>query len=261
MIALLFAVPVISVLIGSFKTPVEAARTPPSYVTTHLSGHNYTQLGNGDVGISQSIVNSVLVAVAAVVLTVVISLLAAYGFHRYPFPGSNVVFVLMLAAIMVPFQVLATPLYVVLDHLRLTNSLWGLVLVVTTFQLPFATFVMRNSFAAIPRELYEAAAVDGAGLWGTLRMMLPLLRPGLITAALFAFFAAWNEFFAALILLSDQSKFTLPVILTTLVNGARGSVDWGLLQAGVVISIVPCLVIFIALQRHYVRGLISGAVK
>jgi multiple sugar transport system permease protein len=131
--------------------------------------------------------------------------------------------------------------------------------VVTTFQLPFATFVLRNSFAGIPSELYEAASVDGAGMWSALRMLLPLLRPGLITAALFAFFAAWNEFFAALILLSDQTEFTLPVILTTLVNGARGSVDWGLLQSGVVVTILPCLVIFIALQRYYVRGLIAGS--
>jgi multiple sugar transport system permease protein len=220
---------------------------------------NYTALGISDIGVGQSIINSAVVAIATVVLTVVIALLAAYGFHVYPFRGSNVVFVLMLAAIMVPFQVLLTPLYVVLQKVQLTNSLAGLIIVVTTFQLPFATFVLRNSFAGIPTELYEAASVDGAGMWNTLRMMLPLLVPGLITAALFAFFAAWNEFFAALILLSDQTKFTLPVILTTLVNGARGSVDWGLLQSGVVVTIVPCLVIFIALQRYYVRGLIAGS--
>jgi multiple sugar transport system permease protein len=259
MIAILFVSPLVSVLLGSFKSPSEAARTPPTYLPQHLSMRNYTALGLSDIGVGQSIINSAVVAVATVILTVVIALLAAYGFHVYPFRGSNVVFVLMLAAIMVPFQVLLTPLYVVLQKVQLTNSLAGLVIVVTTFQLPFATFVLRNSFAGIPTELYEAAAVDGAGMWNTLRMMLPLLRPGLITAALFAFFAAWNEFFAALILLSDQTKFTLPVILTTLVNGARGSVDWGLLQSGVVVTIVPCLVIFIALQRYYVRGLIAGS--
>jgi multiple sugar transport system permease protein len=259
MIAILFVSPLVSVLLGSFKTPSEAARTPPTYLPEHLSMRNYTALRFSDIGVGQSIVNSAAVAVTTVVLTVVIALLAAYGFHRFPFRGSNVVFVLMLAAIMVPFQVLLTPLYVVLQHMHLTNSLLGLIIVVTTFQLPFATFVLRNSFAGIPSELYEAASVDGAGMWSALRMLLPLLRPGLITAALFAFFAAWNEFFAALILLSDQTKFTLPVILTTLVNGARGSVDWGLLQSGVVVTILPCLVIFIALQRYYVRGLIAGS--
>jgi multiple sugar transport system permease protein len=261
MLALLFVSPLVSVFLGSFKTPLEAARTPPSYIPGKLSLRNYTELRLSDIGVGQSAINSAVVAIATVVLTVLIALFAAYGFHRFPFPGSNALFVLMLAAIMVPFQVLLTPLYVVLQHLHLTNSLVGLVIVITTFQLPFATFVMRNSFAGIPQELYEAAAVDGAGMWNSLRMVLPLLRPGLITAALFAFFAAWNEFFAALILLADQSKFTLPVILTTLVNGARGSVDWGLLQAGVVLTILPCLVIFVALQRHYVAGLIAGSGK
>jgi multiple sugar transport system permease protein len=261
MLALLFLSPLLTVLMGSFKTPGEAAHTPPSYVTTHVSFNNYRRLWVGDIGISQSIVNSATVAVATVVMTVIIALLAAYGFQRFPFRGSNALFLVMLASIMVPFQVLLTPLYVVLGHLHLTNSLVGLVVVISTFQLPFATFVIRTSFAAVPTELYEAASVDGAGMWATLRMMLPLLRPGIITAGLFAFFAAWNEFFAALILLSDQTKFTLPVILTTLVNGARGSIDWGLLQAGVVITILPCLVIFIALQRYYVRGLVAGSGK
>jgi len=261
MVALLFASPLVAVLLGSLKSPAEAAQVPPTYVPRSVSLQSYATLWASSVGVGQSILNSLVVALATVVLTVVLALLAAYGFHRFPFPGSSVVFIVLLAAIMVPFQVLVTPMYVVLDALHLTNSLVGLILVVTTFQLPFATFVIRNSFAAIPAELYEAAAVDGAGMWSTLRMMLPLLRAGLITAALFAFFAAWNEFFAALILLADQDKFTLPVILTTLVSGARGAVDWGLLQSGVVVTIVPCLVIFLVLQKYYVSGLVAGSGK
>jgi multiple sugar transport system permease protein len=261
MIAIMFAAPLVTVFIGSLKSPAEAAKTPPDYIPPAISFHNFTELATSGVGVGQSVINSGVVACLTAVLTVVLAVLAAFGFHRYPFRGSNAIFVLMLSAIMVPFQVLVTPLYVVLQAVHLTNSLAGLILVLTTFQLPFAVFVMRISFATIPRELYEAAAVDGAAMWSTLRMMLPLLRPGLITAALFAFFAAWNEFFAPLILLSDQTKFTLPVVLTTLVNGARGSVDWGLLQAGVVVTILPCLVIFIALQRYYVRGLVAGSGK
>lgn len=261
MVAVLFASPLVAVLLGSLKSRVDAAAVPPTYFPDRLSVENFAALWGSDVGVARSIVNSLAVASATVVLTVTIALLAAYGFHRFPFPGSAALFVLLLAAIMVPFQVLVTPMYVVLDSLGLTNSLFGLILVVTTFQLPFATFVIRNSFAAIPTELYEAAAVDGAGMWGSLRMLLPLLRAGLITAGLFAFFAAWNEFFAALILLADQSRFTLPVILTTLVSGARGAVDWGLLQSGVVVTILPCLVIFIVLQKYYVSGLVAGSGK
>lgn len=260
-ISLAFISPVVVVLLNSFKSPTVAIASPPVYLTTHPSLENYTRLWTSGLGIEQSLVNSAVVAVASVLLTVSVALLAAYGFQRYAFRGSQAIFVLMLAPIMIPFQVLLTPLFIVLFHLHLTNTLVGLVLVNTTYQLPFSMFVIRVSFATIPRELYEAAAVDGANAWKTLRMVLPLVRPGIITGALFAFLAAWNEFFAAIILLADQSKFTLPVILTTLVNGARGSIDWGLLQSGVVVTIIPCLVIFIALQRHYVRGLITASGK
>jgi multiple sugar transport system permease protein len=261
MIAVMFISPLIAVFVNSLKSPVEAAKVPPSYLPRTVTSYNYDQLRRSNIGVGQSLANSVVVAVCVVILTVTVSLLAAYGFHRFRFRGSEAVFVMMLAAIMVPFQVLVTPLYVVLARVHLTNSLLGLVVVISTFQIPFATFVMRNSFSGVPTEMYEAASVDGAGVGGTLRMILPLLRPGIITAAMFAFFAAWNEFFAALILLSEQSKFTLPVILTTLINGDRGSIDWGILQAGVVVTILPCLVIFIALQRHYVRGLLAGSGK
>ncbi|TDC48055.1 carbohydrate ABC transporter permease [Jiangella ureilytica] len=261
MVAVLFASPLIAVLLGSFKSPAEAARTPPTYVPDEPSLRNYTALQDSSAGVWTAIGNSALVAAGSVVLTVVLALLAAYGFERYRFRGSEAVFVLMLAAIMVPFQILVSPLYVVLNALGLTNSLVGIVLVITTFQLPFSVFVIRNSFAAIPGELYEAAAVDGAGLWRTLRALAPLLRAGLITAALFTFFAAWNEFFAALILLADQDRFTLPVVLTTLISGARGSVDWGLLQSGVIVTVLPCVVIFIVLQKYYVSGMTAGAGK
>jgi multiple sugar transport system permease protein len=261
MIAVLFASPLLAVLLGSLKTPAEAAAVPPTYLPEEVTFEHYTRLWEASAGVGTAIVNSAVVALGSVALTVVLASLAAYAFHRYPFPGSEILFVVMLAAIMVPFQVLVSPLYVVLNNLELTNSLTGIVLVITTFQLPFSVFVIRNSFAAIPSELYEAAAADGAGMWNTLWLMLPLLRAGLITAALFTFFAAWNEFFAALILLSDQDKFTLPVVLTTLISGARGSIDWGLLQSGVVITILPCIVIFVILQKYYVSGLTAGSGK
>ena len=150
------------------------------------------------------------------------------------------------------------PMYALLNRLSLTNSLTGVILVITTFQLPFATFVIQNSFAAIPDDLWEAAAVDGAGVWRSLRLTLPLVRAGLITAGLFAFFTAWNEFFIVLILLSDEPKYTLPVVLTTLLTGTLGSIHWGILDASVVITAVPCLVLYAALQRHFVRGVMAG---
>jgi multiple sugar transport system permease protein len=257
-IALLFASPLLFGLLDSLKSPAEAVQIPPSYLPRHPTLGNYTSLNVGGLGIDRFFLNSVAISAATVVCTVAIAGLAAYGFARYPFRGSRLLFLIMLAAIMVPFQVLMVPLYALLNRLSLTNSLTGVVLVLTTFQLPFATFVIQNSFASIPQELWEAAAVDGAGVWRSLRLSIPLVRAGLVTAGLFAFFTAWNEFFVVLILLSDEPKYTLPVVLTTLLTGTLGSIHWGILDASVVITAVPCLILYIALQRHFVRGVMAG---
>jgi multiple sugar transport system permease protein len=255
-VALLFASPLLFGLIDSLKSPVEAVQIPPAYFPYHPTLGNYTGLNIG--GLDRFFLNSALISVATVICTVIVAGLAAYGFARYSFRGSRVVFLVMLGAIMVPFQVLMVPMYTVLNRLSLTNSLVGVVLVITTFQLPFATFVIQNSFSAIPQDLWEAAAVDGAGVWRSLKLALPLARAGMITAGLFAFFAAWNEFFIVLILLSDEPKYTLPVVLTTLLTGTLGSIHWGILDASVVITALPCLIIYAALQRHFVRGVMAG---
>jgi multiple sugar transport system permease protein len=223
-VALLFASPLVFGFLNSLKTPANAVQIPPSYLPRHPTVENYTSLNIGGLGIGRFFLNSSIISLATVASTVVIATLAAYGFARFGFPGSRVAFLVMLAAIMVPFQVLMVPMYTILNDLSLTNSLIGVVLVMTTFQLPFATFVVQNSFAAIPEDFWEAAAVDGAGTWRSLRVALPLAFPGVITAALFAFFAAWNEFFIVLILLSNEEKYTLPVMLTTLLTGTFGSI-------------------------------------
>jgi multiple sugar transport system permease protein len=121
---------------------------------------------------------------------------------------------------------------------------------------------MRNSFAAIPAALEEAALIDGSSSLGAMwRVMLPVAIPGVVSTGLLAFFAAWNEFFATLILITDQEKYTLPVSLGILSAGNNNSVDWGLMQAGVAVTVVPCIVIYLVLQKYYVAGLLSGSVK
>jgi multiple sugar transport system permease protein len=203
-----------------------------------------------------------MVSIGATIATVILATLGGYAFANLRFPGSNLVFFATLATFMIPFQAIITPLYIVLKDLGLQNSLLGLALVYTTFNLPFGLFLMRNSFAAVPSTLEDAALIDGCGPVGAMwRVMLPVAIPGLITTALFTFFASWNEFFAALILISDQAKFTLPVTLTLISSGTFGSINWGLLQAGVALTIVPCIVIYLLLQRYYVGGLLSGALK
>jgi multiple sugar transport system permease protein len=258
--ALLFLFPLAMVVLTVLKTSSEAAASPPHYLPHHLSGQNFRALSDADIW--RYVLNSAGVALGTVVGTVLVATLAGYGFARYRFPGRSLLFLGTLLTLMVPFQALLTPLYSVLVFLHLQNSLVGLTLVYITFQLPFSLFVMRNAFAEIPQEIEDAAAMDGASTLATLRrVMVPVAKPAVVTVALFAFFSAWNEFLAALIFLSDQARYTLPVFLTTLVTGKLGAINWGLLEAGVVVTILPCLVIFLLLQRYYVRGLMSGAVR
>jgi multiple sugar transport system permease protein len=157
---------------------------------------------------------------------------------------------------------LLIPLYVLLNRIGLQNSLVGVALVLSMFQLPFSVFMMRISFESIPKELDEAALVDGAGSFGVLwRVLLPAVKPGLITVGLFAFLAAWNDFMAPLILINDSNKMTLPLAISNLRVQVQGVVDYGATEAGVVILALPCTILFLLLQRHYVRGFMSGALK
>lgn len=261
--AALFIAPVAWTALSSFKPEAEARQPPlPPWPTTGFSVDTYRSLDQFGAGIGRYTWNSSVVAVGTVALTVLVSLLAGYGFSRFRFPLKNALFVVVMATIMIPFQSILTPLFILLSRLGLQNSLAGLVLVYVTLQLPFSVFMMRNAFDAVPREIEEAARLDGCSSLQLLaRIMLPLVLPGIVTVALFAFLASWNEFLAALIFISDDRLYTLPVMMTAVSAGRMGSVDWGALQAGITVMMVPCLILFLLLQRYYIRGLTAGAVK
>ncbi len=258
----IFVFPILWVMVNSVKPPDEASAAPPTFLPTHLSWQNYQALGNIGVGIWQYVYNSSVVAIATVSGTILLSLLGGYGFSRFSFFGKNVLFVGILITLMIPFQSIVVPLFLLLHRIHLTNSLVGLTLVYITFQMPFSIFLMRNSFDAVPHELEEAALIDGCTPLTVLyHVFLAVVRPGIITVGLFAFFNSWNEFLAALIFMTDSGKFTLPVMLTTVQSSYFGTMNWGALQAGVTISMLPCAIIFLLLQRYYVGGLLVGAVK
>ncbi|GLY18998.1 carbohydrate ABC transporter permease [Kineosporia rhizophila] len=262
-VAAIVLYPLWIMLSQSLKSSAEATENPPTLYPHGLSLDNYQALGNtGAVGIWTHVGNSVLVSAGATVLTMVLATLAGYGFAKLRFAGSGVLFFLILATFMIPFQAIITPLFSILHTLGLNNSLLGLVLVYTTFQLPFGIFLMRNSFAALPASIEEAALIDGCGYLSAMtRVMLPVAVPGLISTALFTFFTCWNEFFAALVLVTDEAKFTLPVTLTVLASNQLGTMNWGIMQAGVAVTAIPCIVLYLVLQRYYVAGLVAGAVK
>jgi multiple sugar transport system permease protein len=171
-------------------------------------------------------------------------------------------FIILLAPLMIPYQALLTPLYLTFSKMGLANSHLGLAMVHTILQLPFSIYLMRNAFESIPRELEEAAKVDGTNSWQTLRsIFLPLAVPGIVTVGLFAFIASWNEFLSALIFMNKETSFTVPIMLVSVRSGDFGAVDWGALQAGVILSILPCVIIYLLLQKYYVAGFLNGAVK
>jgi multiple sugar transport system permease protein len=261
-LAILFLAPLLWTAVTSIKPPAEASAAPPTGLPTRVDWSNYQTLTTYGEGIISYLLNSIVVSLITITGTLVIGTLAGYGFSRFRFPLKGTLFLVILATLMVPFQSIVIPLFVVLKNLGLTNSLLGVGLVYITFQLPFSIFVMRNAFDRVPRELEESALVDGCTQPRMLgSVMLPLVMPGLVTIGLFAFLAAWNEFFAALILLTKQTSFTLPILLLSARQGLWFTIDWGALQAGVTITMIPCLVFYVVLQRYYVSGLSSGAVK
>ena len=261
-ISLLFAFPFYILLTASFKTVQELNQVPPTYFPKVFSVESFQRLGKVGNGIWIHVTNSLILALITVVGTVLISTLAGWGFARYPFRGRGILFILILAAIMIPFQPLLIPLFLVLKTIGLSSSLLGVGLIYVAFQMPFSVFVMRNAFLDVPRALEDAGRVDGAnGLKLFTNVLFPLVRPGIITVAMFAFFSSWNEYMAAMVLLQSQDSFPLPVVLqTAIVTGLTG-VDWSLLQAGVLATMLPCLLLFFVLQRFYISGIVAGAVK
>jgi multiple sugar transport system permease protein len=241
------------------------ASLSPQAATAQRVGYgfgNYVTLFTFGAGLPRIALNSIYMSVLTVVITLVMSSLAGYAFARFTFRGRDALFLLTLSILMVPFATLIIPLYVLLNAVGLANSLVGVALIIAMFQLPFATYMMRISFEAIPRELEESALIDGCGTFGVLwRVMMPSVIPGLVTVGLFAFLAAWNEFFAPLIMLTDPAKQTLPVAVANLRQQTMGAIDYGATEAGVAVMALPCVILFLLLQRYYVRGFMSGAVK
>jgi multiple sugar transport system permease protein len=262
-LSVIFVAPILWAVLSTFKPPSEARQPPlPPWPTTGFSLQNYVTLDSFGAGLWHSAQNSIYVAGMSVLLTAVISVFAGYGFSRFHFPLKNFFFLMILATIMIPFQSILTPIFLILTWLGLQNTLTGLVLVYVTLQLPFSIFMMRNAFDAVPKEIEEAARIDGAKSIALLvRIMMPLVWPGVVTVAIFAFLNSWNEFLAALVLMTDQSQFTLPIMMTAVQSGRFGAVDWGAVQAGVTVMMIPCLILFLLLQRFYIRGLTAGAVK
>ena len=254
--------PLMMSLLTSVKPAGEAATWPPNYLPSRLSLNNYVEMYKYQAGLPLYLINSFSVAFMAIGGCVILASLAGFGLARFSIPYKEFFFLLLICGMMIPYQTLLTPLYIMFSRLGIQNTRVGLAIVHTAIQLPFSIFLMRHSFEAVPRQLEEAAVIDGCNsiqlLW---RIFLPAVVPGIVTVALFAFLTSWNEFIGALIFMNKETMFTLPIMLVASRTGYYGSTDWGILQAGIIISIIPCVPVYLLLQKYYVSGLMTGTGK
>lgn len=255
--ALVALFPLLWMLSVSFMHRGEASAFPPPLLPAQPTLENYHELFER-AGMARYLLNSLGVALATTVLSLAFNLSAGYAFAKLRFTGRERVFQLLLGALVIPAQVAMIPLFLIMKWLGLVNSYGGVV--VPMMAGVFGIFLVRQYARSIPDDLLEAARIDGAGearIFATI--VLPLLKPIVVTLAIFTFLASWNDFMWPLIVLSDQAWQTAPVALAAL---SREHVqDNELMMAGSVVTILPVLALFLVLQRHYIQGLLLGSVK
>ena len=257
LVALIVLMPLVWMVSVSFMAPGEAAAFPPPLFPKHPTLASYRTLFT-DYGVARYVVNSFIVSSLATLLALLFTVPAGFAFAKLRFKGRDAIFQALVAALVIPGQIGMLPLFLELKAMGLVNSYAGAL--VPWLAGIFGIFLVRQFCLSIPTELLEAARIDGASEGLILRrIVLPTLKPILVTLALFVFLGSWNDFMWPLIVLADQNLYTLPVALAAL---SREHVqDNELMMAGSVVTTLPVLVLFLALQRHYLDGLLAGSVK
>lgn len=252
--------PLVWLLSTAFKPPRELVRLHPTLIPIHPTTENFVQaFTEQDLG--RAALNSLQVSLASAVLTVLVATPAAYALTRFRSKLGTLALGWVLLSQLFPFVLLIIPIFLVLREVGLANTHAGLVLIYVVWSLPFALWMLQGFVRNIPLELEQAAAVDGAGRLQILRrVVFPLLAPGLVATALFAFISAWNEFFFALVLIKTPDLATLPVALARFV-GIEGTARLGPLAAGSLLATLPSLAFFALMQRRLASGSLAGAVK
>lgn len=257
LLALFFLIPVIWVVISSFKSSSELFVFPPTLLPQEPTSVNYQNaLNAGSFGLYTR--NSLFVAIVSTLIALVTNSLAAFALAKYRFKGREFLFLLTLATIMIPLQVIMVPIFLVLRQIGLTDSLWGII--IPPAATPTGVFLLRQYMLSIPDEILEAARVDGASEWAIYwRIILPLSIPALATLAIFSFTWRWNDFVWPFIVLTSESKSTLQLALARLVG--QFGVDWSTLLAATVLTMLPMLIVFLLLQRYFLSNATAGSVK
>lgn len=246
-------------VITSFKGNLEISNYPPTLFPQHPTVSQYTQ-AFGQYGFGVYFRNSVIVSVISTIIVVLLASMASYAIARLPIRGKAPLMVMLLAISTFPQVAVISPLFILMERLGWLNSYQALIIPYTAFNLPFAIWVMRTYFVGIPKELDEAARVDGAGILTTIfRVILPLATPGLFTGAIFTFVACWTEFFFALVFNNDTAFRTIPIGIA-LFSG-QYTVPYGTIFAGSTVAVAPIVILVLLFQKWVVAGLTAGAVK
>lgn len=263
-IAVLWTLPTFGLLVTSFRDQKDIRTSGWWNVVTNpsLTLDNYKEvLTGGETNLSQYFVNSLVITIPAVLLPILLASLAAYAFAWMRWPGRDAVFVAVFALQIVPLQVTLIPLLSLFVHLHTQNTFWSVWLAHTAFALPLAIFLMHNFMKEIPGELIEAARVDGAGhVRIFFQVLLPLIKPALAAFGIFQFLWVWNDLLVATIFLGSRPEVAPLTVRMAELSGSKGSA-WYLLSAGAFVSIAVPLIVFLSLQRFFVRGLLAGGLK
>jgi N,N'-diacetylchitobiose transport system permease protein len=252
--------PVFWMISTAFKPDTEISSFTPTWFSTTPTLQHFRE-AIGRPYFWDTVKNSLIVVGVVVALAMVVAFLAAVALAKYRFTGNKLFVVLVIGILMLPQAGLVIPLYVVLARYGLTNELMGLVLTHMVILLPFAVWTLRGFIMGIPRELEEAAMVDGSSRLGAFtRILLPLVAPGLVATSVFMFITSWNEYIFANVILTDQSNQTLTVWLSYFYGTSRNT-DWGGLMAASTLTAIPVVIFFLIVQRRIAFGLTAGAVK
>ncbi|HKJ92376.1 MAG TPA: carbohydrate ABC transporter permease [Longimicrobiales bacterium] len=257
-LALIFLLPILWMIVAATKANHQILSVPPSLVPGRSLVANWLDLNN-DLPFLRNVFNSVAIASIFTLLATLVSAMGGYAFAKFRFRGRTALFLVVVAALTIPFEVRAIPQYLLIARdLRLANT-W-IAVILPWLAYPLGVFFMRQNMLSVPTELLEAARIDGAGEARIFaQVVLPIMRPALAAVAIVVFLFQWNDFFWPLLILTQKQAYTIPVALGTLVGLTR--VSWGGIMVGTAIATVPFLLLFLFLQRYFVAGITAGAVK
>ncbi len=259
MCVLLF--PIYWMFVTSLKTETEIFQIPPTFWPEVLNTASYrAQLETGDFNMFQSFANSLMISFSAMAIAIVLAVPASYGIAKYRFRGKKIIILTFLVTQMLPVSVLLTPLFILYKSMNIYNSMWAAIISDATIGIPFSVLILRNYFATIPKELEEAAYIDGCNRFSAfIRVLIPIAKGGVVVCGIFSFLYAWGDLAYGMTFIIDQQRRPITAGIFNFL-GQYGT-KWSYLSAYAIVTIIPVALIFIFMQKYIIAGMTSGAVK